>query len=76
LRNHLVSLYKKYLSHIPGISFQKINPSGKSSYKDFAILIEPSFGSPRDLLYKALEAEGVTTRKYFIPIIVKKPSEI
>ncbi len=67
LRNYLASVYKQYLSHIPGISFQKINPSGKSSYKDFSILIEPSFCLSRDLLYKALEAEGVVTRKYFYP---------
>jgi dTDP-4-amino-4,6-dideoxygalactose transaminase len=67
LRNHLASLYKKYLSTVPGISFQKINPAGKSSYKDFSILIEPSFELSRDLLYKALEAEGVSTRKYFYP---------
>jgi len=67
LRNHLALLYKKYLSEIPGISFQKIHPSGKSSYKDFAILIEPEFGLSRDSLYKALAAEGITTRKYFYP---------
>ncbi|HPZ10394.1 MAG TPA: DegT/DnrJ/EryC1/StrS family aminotransferase, partial [Candidatus Eremiobacteraeota bacterium] len=65
IRNRLVELYKKYLSSIPGITFQKIN--GKSSYKDFAILVGSEYGLSRDHLWRALESEGVITRRYFYP---------
>jgi len=67
-RNYLVSLYKRHLEGSYGISFQRINPLGRSSYKDFAILIaEDEFGLSRDQLAFALEKEGIETKRYFSP---------
>jgi len=67
-RTEMVQLYKKYLSELPGISFQKIKSGNQSSYKDFSILIdEKKFGLTRDQLYKALIAENIVVKKYFYP---------
>jgi dTDP-4-amino-4,6-dideoxygalactose transaminase len=67
-RNALAKLYLKLLSPIPGITFQKILPQHRSSYKDFAILIDQAkFGLSRDQLVAALTAENVTVKKYFDP---------
>lgn len=69
-RNELACLYKEGLGTLPGITFQTINPKGRSSYKDFTILIDQSlFGMDRDLLASALRAEGIDTRKYYDPPI-------
>ncbi|MDI6704131.1 MAG: DegT/DnrJ/EryC1/StrS family aminotransferase [bacterium] len=71
-RNEIVNLYKERLGEIPGISFQKINPLGKSSYKDFSILIDlKKFGLTRDELAFALEKENIQTRKYYFPPLHK-----
>jgi dTDP-4-amino-4,6-dideoxygalactose transaminase len=67
-RGRLVSLYHRCLGTLPGLAFQRIVPGAQSTYKDFAILVEKDeFGLTRDELAKALEAEGVMTRKYFDP---------
>jgi dTDP-4-amino-4,6-dideoxygalactose transaminase len=67
-RNHLAALYREQLRQIPGIGFQTVRPTDRSTYKDFTIVIEEeAFGLSRDLLAVALEAENVATRKYFFP---------
>jgi len=67
-RNELVAFYKEMLSRIPGISFQTINPLGRSSYKDFTILVDTEpFGLSRDQLCTALGKENIQTKKYYCP---------
>lgn len=67
-RNEAAAAYRKALAGIPGITFQKIRENTRSSYKDFAMFIDPEkFGMERDMLTKALNAEGVPTRAYFCP---------
>lgn len=69
-RNKLVELYKNNLAQLLGISFQKIEPLSRSSYKDFSILIdEKEFGLNRDQLALALKKENIETRPYFYPPI-------
>jgi dTDP-4-amino-4,6-dideoxygalactose transaminase len=56
------------LSKISGIEFQKIDDNCRSTFKDFAILInEEAFGLNRDALASALDEENIQTRKYFYP---------
>ncbi|MCX5970607.1 MAG: DegT/DnrJ/EryC1/StrS family aminotransferase, partial [Coprothermobacterota bacterium] len=44
------------------------NPLGRSSYKDFTILVdEDSFGLNRDQLCIALGKENIQTKKYYCP---------
>jgi dTDP-4-amino-4,6-dideoxygalactose transaminase len=67
-RIQLACLYMEGLGTLPGITFQKITPKGRSSYKDFTILVDESlFGMHRDCLAWALRAEGIDTRKYYDP---------
>jgi len=67
-RNAIASLYRNQLGLLPGIDFQEIEPLSRSSYKDFAILVDAElFGLDRDQLGRALAAEGIATRKYFFP---------
>ncbi|MDI6791429.1 MAG: DegT/DnrJ/EryC1/StrS family aminotransferase [bacterium] len=67
-RNDLVASYKKELADMPGLSFQRIDPADRNSYKDFSILIEPlTFGLNRNQLAQALKAEKIDTKKYFYP---------
>lgn len=69
-RQELVKVYKKILSELPGLSFQQIEADSRSSYKDFAIVInDKEFEITRDVLYEALNAENIMTRKYFSPAI-------
>ncbi len=67
-RNRLAQEYRRALTHIPGITFQRIDPRDRSSFKDFSILVEPSLlGLNRDELAAALKLENVECRKYFYP---------
>lgn len=67
-RNNLVKLYRENLTGVPGISLQKILDGCRSSYKDFAVVVdEVQFGLTRDQLSEALAAEGVPNRRYFTP---------
>ncbi len=67
-RNHIAALFRRELGRLPGLSFQAVRPQDRSSYKDFAVTVDPhAFGLSRDALALALAAEGVDTRKYYDP---------
>lgn len=67
-RNAIAEVYRTELAQTPGLSFQRIREGARSSYKDFPMLVDAdAFGLDRDLLSKALLAEGIPTRAYFDP---------
>ena len=67
-RNSVAERYQSGLREIPGVSFQRVPEGTRSSFKDFTILIDPEeFGTSRDVLDAALDAEGIETRKYYSP---------
>lgn len=67
-RNRMARLYRTMLQDVPGIRFQHIDKGNRSSYKDFAIIIEPDeFGISRDQLMQALKAENIDSRAYYYP---------
>jgi dTDP-4-amino-4,6-dideoxygalactose transaminase len=67
-RNELAEWYRKALSDLPGIRFPSVADGDRSTYKDFTILIEAErFGSDAATVAKALEAEGIQTRRYYSP---------
>jgi dTDP-4-amino-4,6-dideoxygalactose transaminase len=67
-RQVLAALYKEKLGRLPGISFQKVAPYDRCSYKDFTILIDPkAFGATRDEVQKKLAQQGIATRRYYYP---------
>ncbi|MEA3493468.1 MAG: DegT/DnrJ/EryC1/StrS family aminotransferase [Candidatus Margulisiibacteriota bacterium] len=72
-RNRAVRLYKKLLSNLPGIGFQKIDRNDQSSFKDFSILVDQDkFGMSRDKLSDALLKENIVVKKYFYPPVHKQ----
>jgi dTDP-4-amino-4,6-dideoxygalactose transaminase len=67
-RNRIAGIYRDKLRDVPGIGFQKIRENCISSYKDFAVLVDRElFRLNRDQTADALKAEGVNTKKYFVP---------
>ncbi len=72
-RNKLVEFYRSFLLDLPGISFQKIDPGMRCTYKDFSILIDPEkFGLNRDTVASCLEKENIATKKYYYPPVHKQ----
>ncbi len=67
-RNGLAAVYRRALESAPGITLQRIRLGDRSSYKDFSIRIRAAeFGLHRDEVARALDAEGVATRAYYVP---------
>lgn len=69
-RRGVAARYLEALGEVRGLTFQKMNPEGTASYKDFAILVDQeSFGISRDALERHLELRGIPTKRYFDPPI-------
>lgn len=69
-RHDLIALYQDLLKDINGISFQEVLPGNKSSENYMVIFVdEKKFGMSRDMLYEALKAENIETKKYFYPAV-------
>lgn len=66
-RARLVSIYKKRLSSVPGVSFQKIHPGCIHNNSIFTVKIHPESGLSRDVLCRALLTENIQVKKYFAP---------
>ncbi len=72
-RLKLVDLYKRQLSGVPGIHFQKIDNFSFSVYKDFVITVDKEkFGIYRDELLKELKKNNIESKVYFYPPLHKK----
>lgn len=68
VRTRVAALYREQLGKVPGIGWQKISATNRSSYKDVAIVIDPDvFGLTRDELALVLKAENIETRTYYDP---------
>ena len=67
-RNAVVKRFRERLERLPGLTFQRIRPGDRCSYKDLSVLVdEGEFGLTRDQLAQALQAENIDTRKYHDP---------
>lgn len=74
-RNRLASLAKQELQEVPGLAWQEIRAGDRSSYKDLTVLIEQAeFGCSRDDVARALLADGVDTRRYYVPLVHRHPA--
>jgi dTDP-4-amino-4,6-dideoxygalactose transaminase len=68
IRNGLAEDYRKLLGAMPGVSFPEVAEGDRTTYKDFTILVDPeSFGMEASEVARALEAEGIETRRYYSP---------
>jgi dTDP-4-amino-4,6-dideoxygalactose transaminase len=69
-RNAYAEFYRKALSRLRGIGFQKVSAGDRSAYKDFCITVdENEFGLSRNELAAALAEENIETRSYYDPPI-------
>ena len=67
-RRRLVRIYRSYLDAVPGLRTQAVEGTGVSSWKDFAVVIDPDeFGLSRDQLERLLSSDNIETRRYFDP---------
>jgi dTDP-4-amino-4,6-dideoxygalactose transaminase len=67
-RAALVALYRRRLGEIPGIRFQQFLPGVRSTHNYFVMFIDAArFGLTAAALQRALEADGIVTRRYFHP---------
>ena len=67
-RRRLVRIYRTSLDPLPGLRTQAIQGTGLSSWKDFAIVIDPDeFGCSRDQIERLLSSDNIETRRYFDP---------
>jgi dTDP-4-amino-4,6-dideoxygalactose transaminase len=67
-RNALAAAYRDALTDIPGLTFPAVREGDRSTYKDLSVLVDPGeFGSDADRLGRALDAEGIETRRYYSP---------
>jgi dTDP-4-amino-4,6-dideoxygalactose transaminase len=72
-RQKLDALYRARLGELPGLRFQEYVPGAVPSNVAFGIIVDAkAFGVNRDILAKALEAERITTRKYYHPLMHKQ----
>lgn len=74
-RQAMAQRYSAGLAAVPGVRTQHLDSGDRSTYKDFTIAIEAdAFGADRDVLVRALRAEGVDTRNYFDPPVHRQQS--
>ncbi|MGH9151782.1 MAG: DegT/DnrJ/EryC1/StrS family aminotransferase [Acidimicrobiales bacterium] len=67
-RRALAAAYGAGLAELPGIDLQEIEPGDASTWKDVTVIVdEQHFGLPRDVMVRALRAEGIDVRCYFSP---------
>lgn len=67
-RNELAQSYRAALASLPGVSFPLVGETDRSTYKDFTILLDrDAFGMDAGELARALNAEGIDTRRYYAP---------
>jgi dTDP-4-amino-4,6-dideoxygalactose transaminase len=72
-RHELGRRYDGHIDEIPGLRSQAFDSGDDVTYKAYSIIVEPEYGVPRDLLVRALKAEGIDTRCYFWPPVHLQP---
>lgn len=67
-RNELVEVFRRATRDLPGLDLVTVAPGRRSTWKDLTILIDAAvFGLSAPVLARALDAEGIDTRRYFDP---------
>jgi dTDP-4-amino-4,6-dideoxygalactose transaminase len=69
-RNYFARRYIESFTRHPGLGFQKVRPGDVSTYKDFAMTVDPeAFGIDRGRLIEELRRRGIEAAAYFSPAI-------
>ena len=62
-RQAIAARYRELLGGVRGVSFQRVDPRDRTTYKDFALL----FAKGRDAIEARLKAAAIQTKRYFRP---------
>ena len=68
MRRRNAKLYSELLSDVEGLTLPVERRWVKNVYWMYSLLVEDSFGMPRDKLMEELREKGVDTRTFFIPM--------
>jgi len=72
-RKIIDSLYRSLLKNVKGIRCINDLGGGRANYSYFPILVDENFRMSRDDLHKQLLEIGISTRRYFYPLISNFP---
>lgn len=67
-KRHIARQYNSLLKDVQGVTLPPEKPWAKNVYWMYSILIEDSFGIPRDAVMADLMDKGIETRSFFIPM--------
>ena len=65
IREGHIAGYRAVLDAVPGITYQRVRPQDRSTYKDFALVFTDR--ACRDTVETALSTEAIQTKRYFKP---------
>lgn len=69
-RNALVAAFRQRAEGLPGLTYQTVPVEDVSTYKDLTLVIDPAqFGLTAAELGRALDTEGIDSRRYYHPPI-------
>jgi dTDP-4-amino-4,6-dideoxygalactose transaminase len=67
-RNEIRLRYERELRDLAGIRFQEVSDGGRSTFKDFSVIVDANkFGQSRDWVVELLHRENIGARRYFSP---------
>ena len=73
-RDAIAAVYRKRLSHIPGIKVPPALPKGVThNYSYMPVEVLPDFAMDRDALYEELKKYNIFSRRYFYPLVTDFP---
>lgn len=73
-RHTIVEAYLKGLSGVRGLRFIQPPPNVVHNGYMFPVIVEPEYPITRDTLYETLKKNGISSRRYFYPIIPDFPT--
>ena len=74
-RRAVAAAYAAGLAGVPGLALQEVDAGDEPTWKDVTVTVDAErFGLPRDLVVRALLADGVDVRCYFSPPVHRQRS--
>lgn len=72
-RGEIDALYRTLLADLPGLRLLPRPADARPNHSYFAVLIDETFGVPRDEVYRAMREHDILARRYFYPLISDFP---
>lgn len=72
-RARINETYRTALAGIPGLTALPKRHQTRANHAYFPILVGPDYPLTRDALHQRLQAQGILTRRYFLPLLSSLP---